>query len=240
MTKIAPVHHARHAKVQLRLPSDAANLRFTLLGLSELTSACADFPMCLAKEAETGRFNLIALLSLAEPRNLFWLNQRWQATYMPEAATTAPFLLDPNGAYGLAIDEDRIAADDNGVRLFEADGRPAEVLKRMPARLKRVTSDIAEAQAMVDKFGKLRLIRPLQLILRHDDGREHQIDGLYTVGTEALATLADESVLQLYRAGYLAAAAIMSASLAQIERLRQLHNATSANRIADARITIEE
>jgi hypothetical protein len=110
----------------------------------------------------------------------------------------------------------------------------------MPARLKRVTSDIAEAQAMVDKFGKLRLIRPLQLILRHDDGREHQIDGLYTVGTEALATLADESVLQLYRAGYLAAAAIMSASLAQIERLRQLHNATSANRIADARITIEE
>jgi hypothetical protein len=88
------------------------------------------------------------------------------------------------------------------------------------------------------------LIRPLQHNLRFDDGNEHQIDGLYSLGTDALAGLVDHAVLELYRSGNLAAAAIMSASLAQIERLRQLHNArlhdSGAKAITSARVSIEE
>jgi hypothetical protein len=240
MTRIAPLHHVRHARVQLRQPSGATTQRFALLGRSELTLACADFPLCLAKEAATGRFNLIALFGLIEPRNLFWLHEKWQATYRPEATTTAPFLLDPNSEHGLAIDEDGVALNQDGMQLFGADGRASELLKSLSVRLRRVTADIADAQRMVDDFAERRLIRPLQLIMRQADGREHQIDGLYSLGTEALATLANDSVVELYRAGHLAAAAIMSASLAQIERLRQLHNASSATPIASARVTIEE
>ena len=240
MTRIAPLHRVRHARVQLRQPAGATKQRFALLGRSELTLACADFPICVAKEAATGRFNLIALFGLVEPRNLYWLNEKWQATYLPEATTTAPFLLDPNSEHGLAIDEDGVTLNDGGVQLFGSDGQVLEVLKNISVRLKRITDDIADAQRMVDDFSQRRLIRPLQLILRHDDGREHQIDGLYSLGTEALASLADDSVVELYRAGDLAAAAIMSASLAQIERLRQLHNASSAQPIISARTTIEE
>lgn len=240
MTRIAPLHHVRHARVQLHPFADAPKLRFSLLGLSELPVACADFPICLAKEAETGRFNLIALFSLVEPRNLFWLNQNWQATYVPEAATTAPFRLDPHGEHGLAIDEDGVTLNQDGVQLFGSDGQPTELLKNISARMKRVLADIADAQAMVDDFAKRRLIRPLHLVLQLDDGREHQIDGLYSLGTNALADLADDSVLELYRSGRLSAAALMSASLAQIERLRQLHNASGAKPIKTARATIEE
>jgi hypothetical protein len=240
MTRIAPLHHARHARIQLRQPTSATQLRFALLGRSELTLACADFPICLAKETATGRFNLIALFGLVEPRNLFWLNEKWQATYLPEATTTAPFLLDPNNEHGLAIDEDGVTLNTDGMQLFAADGRASEFLKNICVRLKRITDDIADAQRMVDKFAERRLIRPLQLILRHADGHEHQIDGLYSLGTEALAKLADDAVVELYRTGDLAAAAIMSASLAQIERLRQLHNASSAKAIISARVAIEE
>ena len=93
---------------------------------------------------------------------------------------------------------------------------------------------------MVDDFAQRKLIRPLQLVLRFNDGTEHQIEGLYSLGTEALASLTDDSVVALYRAGDLAAASIMSASLSQIERLRQLHNASSAKAITGATVTIEE
>jgi len=202
--------------------------------------ACADFPICLAKESATGRFNLIALLSLIEPRNLFWRDEQWHATYLPEATTTAPFLLDTNGEYGLAIDEDNVTLNAGGTQLFGSDGQPTEAVGRISARLKRITDDIADAQRMVDGFAQRKLIRPLQLVLQLSDRREHQIDGLYGLGTAALATLAADSVVELYRTGDLAAAAIMNASLAQIERLRQLHNASGTTPITSARVTIEE
>jgi hypothetical protein len=211
-----------------------------LLGRSELTLASADFPICLAKEAATGRFNLIALLSLIEPRNLFYSKDQWHATYQPEATTTAPFFLDATTKHGLAIDEDGVEFNTGGTQLFDDHGKATDTLNKIFARLKRITGDVADAQRMVDDFAQRKLIRPLQLILRLNDGREHQIDGLYSLGTEALASLSDESVVSLYRSGNLAAAAIISASLAQVERLRQLHNATGAQPITSARVTIEE
>ena len=240
MTRITALHRARHASVQLRHPLDTSKLRFALLGRSELTLACADFPICLAKEATTGRFNLIALLSLIEPRNLFCPKDKWHATYRPEATSTAPFVLDPTSEHGLAVDEDSVTLNAGGIQLFGADGQPTDALKNIYGRLKRIIDDIADAQSMVDDFAQHKLIRPLQLVLRLGDGREHQIDGLYTVGTEALAALADDSVVKLYRSGNLAAAAIMSASLSQVERLRQLHNASGAPPITSARVSIQE
>jgi hypothetical protein len=240
MTSITALHPARHASVQLRTPTGASKLRFALLGRSELTLAGADFPICLAKEAATGRFNLIALLSLIEPRNLFCPNEKWHATYQPEATTTAPFLLAADSEHGLAIDEDSATLNAGGTHLFGSDGQPTDTLWNISARLKRIADDIADAQRMVDEFAHRRLIRPLQLVLRLDDGREHQIDGLYSLGPEALASLADDSVVELYRSGNLAAAAIMNASLAQIERLRQLHNASCAKQITSARVTLDE
>lgn len=240
MSRITALHHARHENVRVTQPPGSSRLRFALLGRSELTLAGADFPICLAKEADTGRFNLIALLSLIEPRNLFCYNEQWRATYQPETTTTAPFFLDPNSKHGLAVDEDSVELNTGGTQLFDTHGKPTETLTKLFTRLKHIASDVSDAQRMVDEFARRKLVRPLQLILRLQDGREHQIDGLYSLGTEALAALNDNCVVTLYRSGDLAAAAIMSASLAQIERLRQLHNASGAQPITSAKVTIAE
>lgn len=240
MTKIVALDRARHAALRLRPTPDVGRLRYAMIGLSELPVACADFPICLAKDAQTGRFNLIALFSLEEPRNLFWLDQRWQATYLPQAAMTAPFLLDANTEFGLAIDENSPRFAPEGVPLFEADGRPTEVLSEARARLQRVTSDVADAQRMVERFADLSLLRPLTVILTRKNRTEHQIEGLYSVGSDALASLSDDVVVSLYRLGYIAAASIMRASLSQIERLRQLHNLSATEPCVDLRIQVSE
>jgi hypothetical protein len=150
MSRITALHRARHASVQLRQPVDTSKLRFALLGRSELTLACADFPICLAKEAATGRFNLIALLSLIEPRNLFCFDGQWRATYRPEATTTAPFVLDPTSEHGLAVDEDAVTLNAGGLQLFEENGKRTDTLANISTRLKRISSDIVDAQYMVD------------------------------------------------------------------------------------------
>ena len=138
------------------------------------------------------------------------------------------------------VDVEFRRADLDGDGIVVDIGKATDTLTKIFTRLKRITADVADAQRMVDDFAQRKLIRPLQLILRLNDGREHQVDGLYSLGTDALASLNDESILSLYRSGNLAAAAIISASLAQVERLRQLHNATGAQPITSARVSIEE
>jgi hypothetical protein len=240
MTKIAVLDLTRHAALRLHPTPDLSRLRYAMLGLSELPVACADFPICLAKDAHTGRFNLITLFSLDEPRNLFWLAQRWQATYLPQSAMTAPFLLQADTELGLAIDEDSPRLGREGIPLFEADGRPTEMLSEARARLQRVTGDVANAQVMVDRFAGLKLIRPLTVLLTRENGTRHQIEGLYSLGCDALAALSDDVIVDLYRVGYIAAASLMRASLNQMERLRQLHNRSGTEPFIDMNVQVPE
>jgi len=240
MTRIAVLDRARHGALRLKPTRELSRQRYALLGLSELATACSDFPICLAKDAQTGRFNLIALFSLEEPRNLFWLGDQWQATYLLQATTTAPFLLDAGAELGLAIDEDHPQLGREGVPLFEADGRPTQLLTDVRAHLQRVMGDVEAAQAMVDRFVELRLVRPLTLVLRRSNNTEHEIAGLYSLGARALAALSDDMVVNLYRRGYIAAASLMRASLNQMERLRQLHNASSNAQFAGVRVQVAE
>ena len=238
MTAIRPIDPVRHAGAHVRLPADPSALRFVRLGLSELGAASADLPIVLAKEAETGRFNLIALLSLVEPRNLYWHAGAWQATFMPAAARLAPFRLDGQGVCGLAIDETVLGTE--GLPLFAPDGEPSGLVRDAAVQLQRLVADIAGAQALADRWALLKLIRPVRCGLRLADGHPHAVDGLFTLGTEALESLADEAVVELHRSGGLAAAAIMRASLSQLERLRQLHNLLAENPVASLTVAIED
>jgi hypothetical protein len=153
---------------------------------------------------------------------------------------TAPFLLDAHTELGLAIDENSPRLGHEGTPLFEADGRPTGVLSEARARLQRVTSDVADAQLMVDRFAELRLIRPLTVALTRKNDTEHQIEGLYSLGSNALAALSDDVIVNLYHLGYIAAASIMRASLSQIERLRQLHNLSGTEPFVDLRVQVLE
>ena len=153
---------------------------------------------------------------------------------------TAPFLLDAGAELGLAIDEDSPRLGHEGNPLFEVDGSPTQVVSEARARLQRVTADVADAQVMVDHFAELRLVRPLTVLLKRKHGSEHRIEGLYGLGSRALAELSDAAVLNLYRRGYIAAAALMSASLNQMERLRQLHDISSSEPMAELQVRVAE
>lgn len=237
MTRVCPLDAQRHRDRRHDGARAAATRTLVQIGLSEIALAAADMPVCLAKDASTGRFNLIALMALAAPANLFATGGGLRATYMPQAALLAGFRLDPAGAAGLAVNE--AVPGDTGAPLF-ADGAPAAIAGRIAAGLERLVADVAAAQAMVDDLAARRLIRPLSVVLRHADGPEHVLDGLYTVAPEALRALDDAAVVALHRADRLAPAAVMAASLAQVERLRQLHDATQPHAIASIAITVEE
>ena len=98
MTGIVPLDARHHATLRFDPAAAGADRRFVRLGLSEIAFAAAEMPLCLAKDAQTGRFNLIALLGLVEPANLFAADGRFRATYIPRAAMLTGFRLHDGGA----------------------------------------------------------------------------------------------------------------------------------------------
>ncbi|WP_322965144.1 SapC family protein [Sphingomonas fuzhouensis] len=224
MTGITPLSPAAHGALRFDHHAAGASRRFVALGLSEIAFAAADMPLCLAKDAQTGRFNLIALMSLVEPANLFVFGGGFQATYVPRAALLGGFRLAPTGAGGLAIDPGDPSLGTAGEALFDGD-RPAPLLTDIARALEQVVADVAAAQDLVETWAAHRLIRPLSLSLTRADGSVHDLAGLYTIDAAAVQALPDAAVQALHRADRLAPAAVLAASLAQVERLRQLHNA---------------
>lgn len=239
MSRVRALNLADHGALRFDRTAVGPAQRIVQLGLSELALAAADMPLCLAKDSHTGRFNLVALVGLVEPVNLFVHDRRFHATYCPCALQLTGFRLDQTGVGGLAVAEDDPAIGTFGEPLFR-DGAPSPVLTDVAAALAHLVTDIAAARELVDGYATRRLIRPLDLVLRSDDGRDHVIDGLYTIGTEALMHLPDDDVVQMHRSGALASAAVLTASLAQVERLCQLHNAAGRERLQIARLSHDD
>ena len=240
MSRIVALDAARHHALRLDPLAGAAARQFVQIGLSEIALAAADMPLCLVKDAQTGRFNLIALFGLIAPRNLFWRDAAMQATYLPRAASLTAFRLDSAGAAGLALDEADPALGTQGEALFGPDRAPSPLLADVRHTLEALVTDIAATQALVDDYAQRRLLRPLSLVLQHADGHEHSVGGLYGVDEEALASLDDAAVVALHRADRLAPAAVMTASLAQVERLRQLHNAAQLRPIVGFQLALTD
>lgn len=239
MSRVRPLNRADHGALCFDSSVVGPDQRIVQIGLSELTLAVADMPLCLAKDANTGRFNLVALVGLVEPANLFVHDRRFHATYCPRALQLTGFRLDANGVAGLAVVEDDPAIGMSGDPLFN-NGEPSPVLAGIAAALEHLVADIGEARALIDDYAAQRLIRPLNLVLQTDDGKDHVIDGLYTIGTEQMMQLPDDEVVRMHRSGALASATLLAASLVQVERLCQLHNAGGRQRLRITRLSPDD
>lgn len=239
---ILPLTAARHARARLRPLPDmdhATRQNHVQLGLGEVKDALADYPIFLMKHADTGRFNLCALFGFDVGRSAYVIEGRWQATYLPQNLLRHPFFLDPNGGgvLDMAVEEmtDRLH-DSDGEPLFNADGTPTARTLAMAAMLNALRDDLAAARGFIDTITGHDLLRPVDLVLDHADGRQHRVDGLYSIGADALRDLSDDAVLSLHRSGHLHIIHAIMASAVQVYRLQQLHNAVAD--IAVTRLTM--
>ncbi len=235
MTRLRALDPIRHGDLRIDRARGAATRRLVPLGRSEIALAGADMPMCLAKDGQTGRFELIALLGLVEPVNLFTSSAGYHATYQPRAAGVAMLRADVGGADGLAIDEDDAAVGGLGEPLFDNG-----TASRWRDALEATMADVAAGRALAAGYAHRKLLRPLWVTLTMANGHEHVLDGLYAIAEAELALLDDTAALEMHRADELAPAAVITASLAQTERLRQLHNARFADTIAAVRLSLDE
>lgn len=232
---IIPLTAERHGAVTIGPrpdPAYGARHNHAVLGLSEIAQAANDYPVLLMKDGETGAFSIAALLGFAPGQNAYVFGGGWQATWVPGTMLRYPFYRDEAAPHGLAVDEDCALLGRAGGEALFSGGEPTGFTHRIAETIAALVKDVAAAQALARTLASHALLRPLTLVLTGADGHENQIDGLYSVSEQALAELDERAVVALHHTGALRAAHVMAASLGQIERVRQLHDHTSAQPMA--------
>jgi hypothetical protein len=237
--KGTPLDPARHREMRVGALPDyphASEQQHAILGFSEILLAAADYPLLLMKHEETGRFNVVALYDFGctARKNLYVLASHWHATYIPQSTLRYPFMASDAGVLGLAVDErSGLVGETEGHRLFDESGRPTEYTVKIAKALQWMKKDFEAMQAFAQVLAQKSLLKPLSLLLRLEDASEQQLEGLYTLDEQALASAAESDIITLHRNGFLRAASILAASLVQLNRLQQLHTAQLKPRIVD-------
>ncbi len=83
---------------------------------------------------------------------------------------------------------------------------------------------LERTRIFIDALLDLKLIEPVTISARFDDGANREFTGLYTVNRDQLKELADAAVLDLFRRGYLQLIYLMLASLDHVPALAQRKN----------------
>lgn len=209
-----------HATLGIR-PVDQSQTTFVRVILEEIGHAASACPLLLSKHADTGAFYIGALMGFKEGETLIDRPDGVPA-FRPMEWERAGFFASGEN---MAIDQShpRFAVG-GGDPLFEADGKPAAALKVAQKALGHLMAGAGATEAFVTALVAHRLIEPMDITLRFDDGERLRLEGLYTVSLDALARLNDAAVIELFRTGYLQASYIMAASLHHIALMARRRN----------------
>lgn len=216
---LEPLDSAKHRLLQVG-PSDAGMPPFIQIVATEFASAAACCAILFTKSAQTGQFYAGALYGFRAGEDLF------------EGAEVPPYRPLDIERQGFFITGENIAIDPHhprfkanaGEPLFDAEGLPTPQLRAVQRILGQLKTGIEETDAFIQALLKHRLIEPMDVSLRFDDGETLTLGGLYTVSLDSLRELDDEAALDLFRRGYLQLAYYMIGSLKQIGSLARRRN----------------
>jgi len=194
---------------------------FVQVVAAEFSTAGTRCPILLTKSAETGQFYAGAMYGFRPGENLLDAPDG-PAPYRPLDLERQGFFISGEN---IAIDrENPRFSDQEGQPLFEADGQPAERLRYIQKVLGQLKHGVEETDRFIKAMLDHRLVEPIDISLRFDDGETVTLQGLYTISLDSLGELDDGAALALFRNGYLQLAYCMVDSLKQVSALAHLRN----------------
>jgi SapC len=215
------LHHA------LRVHARAAahygdNQRFVPVVVNEFHALAKYCPILFSKDADTGQFYCGAMLGFDTGENLFLDEYRTSGLYRPLNLQRGPFL---TAGSDLAIDLDHPRVAPSGDQaLFTEAGEPSTYLQSIMGLMRELRPGLERTRIFIDTLMSLKLIEPMTISARFDDGSDREFTGLYTVNRDQLKELADAAVLDLFRRGYLQLIYLMLASRDHVSALAQKKN----------------
>ena len=207
----------------------------------EFPRLLAHYPIFYTKNTETGRFELSALLGFQAQENLFFVEGRWDAAYVPLQIQRQPFSLitrrsnesEGKPTLDVALDLSQTVQSHEGERLFLDDGQPTKFLQNITSMLSALVSGTTEAYAFTGRLAELNLIEPVQIDIEFVNGSETKLQGLYWIAAAARKALPATQLAELRDREFLEWMYFQMASIAHVSALvarknRQLSGVTAA------------
>ena len=225
MTRFVALNSQAHRQLRVQAQASAElgdNRRFVPVVINEFPLLAVHYPILLSKDADTGAFYCGAMLGFDVGENLFLRETKGHDAYRPLNLQRGPFAA---AGSDLAIDLDhpRVGAA-GGETLFDEDGEPTPYLRSIMALMRELRPGLERTKVFVETLIKLKIVEPMSIDVSFDDGTRRDVTGLYTIDKEALRSLPDATVLDLFRRGYLHLIYLLIASVKQVPVLAQRKN----------------
>ena len=225
LSNIVLLDNQSHRKLRVHAQAGAQygdNQRFVAVVVNEFHALATHCPILFSKDADTGQFYCGAMMGFDAGENLFLEDYRTLSVYRPLNLQRGPFLTSGSD---LAIDLDhpRVAAGGDQ-ELFTETGEPSRYLQSIMGLMRDLRPGLERTRIYIDTLLGLKLIEPMTVSARFDDGSNREISGLYTINRDQLKELPDAAVLDLFRRGYLQLIYLMLASLDHVSALLQKKN----------------
>lgn len=225
MTNHALLDSNSHRELRVRVEPGAGlgdGVMATLTVPTEFRRVQGHFPILFRREAGQEQFFAVALFGFESGENLFLDGPRWNAGYRPLSLAIQPFLIgrsaddDAPGQVHVDLGHPRIAADGEGVRLFDASGLSTPFLEDIADKLGDLDEGYRESAAFFEALVEHDLLEPFTLEVTLDDGSVHSLVGFHIIDEAKLRSLDAAALGALHEAGHLMPIFMAVASLAQI------------------------
>ncbi|HEV2598059.1 SapC family protein [Sphingopyxis sp.] len=229
MSSHAVLDNNSHRDLRVRTDAGADlgdDIMATLTVPSEFRRVQAHFPILFRRETGREEFSALAMFGFQNGENLFLEGDRWDARYRPLSVAIQPFLIgrpangEGPGQVHIDMAHPRIAAADHeGIRLFDVDGRATPYLDDIVERLGDLDEGYRESKAFYDALLAYELLEPFSLEVTLDDGSIHSLVGFHIIDEAKLRALDGEALGSLHAAGHLMPMFMALASLSQLSVL---------------------
>ncbi|WP_432767588.1 MAG: SapC family protein [Sphingopyxis sp.] len=228
MTQHAALDSNAHRDLRVRIDAGADLGDAVMAALtvpSEFRSIQGHFPILFRREAGHDDFTALALFGFESGENLFLDDRHWDARYRPLSLAIQPFLVgrpaagDGPGQVHIDLAHPRIAAGDDGVRLFDADGMATPYLDEIAGKLGDLDEGYRASSAFFAALGDHDLLEPFSLEVTLDDGSTHSLVGFHIIDEGKLRALDAETLGRLHEDGHLMPIFMALASLSQLSAL---------------------
>ena len=190
--KLAQLTRTDHAGFRIdpaRAAASAATVHLVPLVADEIRTVAGQFPVFLAKDAETGAFYPAALMGLEPHENLFWNGNALEADVLPLNLLRLPFFVGGEGEDAvICIDTESPAIDPSGpCPIVAPDGSESDYFRSVQAILGRLVQGQEPTRRLVDLMLTHKVVREYKLDLAFHDGSTSLLTGLYGIDEVALA-----------------------------------------------------
>lgn len=197
MSKIVAIDKNAHRDIRidpLKVEGLGNDTNMVPIIMAELLKAATRFPIVFTKNAETGRFSVIALCGFEGGENLFYRAGAWDSLYVPLNILRQPFFLGVDGSAGeeqqvICMDAESPCISNEGKSLFNENGDPEKYLKDMQSMLAQLYHGEKATRHFIETVNELGLIQKMSLDIKFENGEAIKVQGIYTIDENKLNEL---------------------------------------------------